>query len=73
MKKIFVLLISILTISINVALCQDTIKNKLAWWQEAKFGLFLHWGLYSATSLEWNGHPAKGNEHMMWGEKITLR
>jgi len=73
MKKRFLLSFIVLLSLINVAFCQDTTKNKLAWWQEAKFGLFLHWGLYSATSLEWNGHPAKGNEHMMWGEKIPLK
>ena len=30
--------------------------NKMAWWHEAKVGMFIHWGLYSvaANSNEWN-------------------
>ena len=45
--------------------------NKLKWWQDAKFGLFLHWGLYSIG--EWNGKPQKGNEHFMFAEHIPLK
>jgi alpha-L-fucosidase len=25
------------------------------WWKEAKYGLFIHWGLYSELAGEWNG------------------
>lgn len=25
------------------------------WWQEARFGLFIHWGLYAQLAGEWNG------------------
>lgn len=42
----------------------------MQWWQDGKFGLFLHWGLYSVG--EWNGKPQKGNEHFMFYEKIPL-
>ncbi|WP_316823835.1 alpha-L-fucosidase [Pedobacter miscanthi] len=45
-------------------------SNKMQWWQDGKFGLFLHWGLYSIG--EWNGKPEKGNEHFMFYEKIPL-
>ena len=27
--------------------------DRLAWWREARFGLFLHWGLYSTLAGEW--------------------
>ena len=43
---------------------------KLEWWKEARFGLFVHWGLYSVAAGDWNGHPYKGNEHFMLYEKI---
>lgn len=39
-------------------------------WQNDKFGLFLHWGLYSIGHS--NGRPQKSNEHFMLGEKIPL-
>ena len=25
------------------------------WWQDAKFGMFIHWGLYSQLAGEWKG------------------
>ncbi|WP_165876148.1 alpha-L-fucosidase [Mariniflexile fucanivorans] len=42
------------------------------WWKDAKFGMFMHWGLYSQTAGYWDGHIAKGNEHFMIHEKISL-
>jgi alpha-L-fucosidase len=27
----------------------------MAWWREARFGLFIHWGLYSILGGEWGG------------------
>src|SRR3954447_4650685 len=31
------------------------------WFQEAKFGLFVHWGLYSALGNEWKGKAYYGS------------
>ena len=45
----------------------------MRWWQEARFGLFLHWGLYSVAAGEWKGRPAKGAEHFMLYERIPLK
>ncbi len=50
----------------------QTDSSKLAWFKDAKFGLFLHWGLYSQTAGDWNGHPSKGGEHFMLYERIPL-
>jgi len=30
------------------------------WWQEAKFGMFIHWGLYSHLAGEWKGQKVEG-------------
>lgn len=35
-------------------------KSKLEWFREAKFGLFIHWGLYSVPAGEWNGKKNYG-------------
>ncbi|MFU1857221.1 alpha-L-fucosidase [Sphingobacterium sp. NGMCC 1.201703] len=43
------------------------------WFTEGKFGLFLHWGLYSQTAGDWNGHPTKGGEHFMLYERIPVK
>lgn len=68
-KKIFVFLILLTSLNTTNTYSQNT--DKLEWWQDAKFGLFLHWGLYSIG--EWNGKPQKGNEHFMFVEKIPLK
>jgi alpha-L-fucosidase len=45
--------------------------QRIAWWREAKFGCFIHWGVYSAYGGEWNGKPFRGYaEHMMRSQKI---
>src|SRR3954464_7738199 len=29
--------------------------KRMAWWREARLGMFIHWGLYSIPAGEWNG------------------
>jgi alpha-L-fucosidase len=29
--------------------------NRMAWWREARFGMFIHWGLYSIPAGTWKG------------------
>jgi len=26
----------------------------MEWWREARFGMFIHWGLYAVPAGEWN-------------------
>lgn len=33
---------------------------RMAWWREARFGMFIHWGLYSIPAGSWNGKPVPG-------------
>jgi alpha-L-fucosidase len=36
--------------------------QRLAWWHEAKFGMFIHWGVYSLYGGVYNGHQqARGD------------
>lgn len=37
--------------------------DKMTWWKEAKFGMFIHWGIYAI--------PARG-EWVMYNEKIPI-
>ncbi len=41
---------------------------RLNWWREAKFGLFIHWGLYAIPAGIWQGEEVAG-----LGEWIMLR
>ncbi len=38
-------------------------EPRVAWWREAKFGMFIHWGLYAI--------PGKG-EWVMWNNQINV-
>src|SRR5258706_11751789 len=52
---------------------QSTRNQRLTWWRDARFGGFIHWGVYSGPGGEWNGKPFKGYaEHLMRIQKIPL-
>lgn len=36
--------------------------NRMAWWREARFGMFIHWGLYAIPAGEWKGET----RHAEW-------
>ncbi len=49
-----------------------THEQRIAWWQDARFGMFIHWGIYSLPAGEWKGKKVSGYaEHLMRKEKIT--
>ena len=48
-----------------VAAVQDTETAaqrdaRMAWWREARFGMFIHWGLYSIPAGTWDGKQIPG-------------
>jgi alpha-L-fucosidase len=47
-------------------------EQRIQWWREAKFGMFIHWGVYSTAGGEWKGEKVNGYaEHLMRKEKIS--
>src|SRR4051812_29942659 len=48
------------------------VARRLRWWSEARFGMFIHWGLYAQDGCHWKGQDGK-TEHMMHHLKIPLR
>jgi alpha-L-fucosidase len=47
---------------------------KLKWFDEAKYGLFINWGLYSIPAGEWNGKPFDNiGEWIMHSAKIPVK
>jgi len=57
--KTLVLISLLLTSAIAVA---DPPDARLDWWREARFGMFIHWGLYAVPAGEWNGRT----DHAEW-------
>jgi alpha-L-fucosidase len=47
---------------------------RMQWFREAKFGLFIHWGLYAVPAGEWKGQPVAGlGEWIMNRAKIPVK
>ena len=42
---------------------------KMQWWKDAKFGMFIHWGIYSVPAGKWNDKTIYG-EWIMHQAKI---
>src|ERR1044072_6243362 len=42
--------------------------QRIKWWREARFGMFIHWGIYSLPAGEYNGKRSKnvGEWIMEW-------
>jgi len=46
---------------------------RMAWWREAKFGMFIHWSLFSQLGGEWKGKSYGGYaEWIMYNAKIPI-
>ena len=46
---------------------------RLDWWRDARFGLFIHWGLYAIPAGEWKGQPVPGiGEWIMYRARIPV-
>jgi alpha-L-fucosidase len=46
---------------------------RMQWWREARFGMFIHWGVYSVPAGRWNGKDIGGaGEWLMHDAKIPL-
>ena len=48
-------------------------RDRLAWWTDARFGLFIHWGLYAIPAGKWNGKEVEGiSEWIMFRAQIPI-
>ena len=57
MKKIvYILIFVFLFAGVTKAQQKSSDAAHLAWWHEAKFGMFIHWGVYSLYGGVYNGH-----------------
>lgn len=76
--KTILLLIFISTLSYAQKAGTANLQNydqKMQWWREAKFGLFIHWGPYSLYGGKYHGYSQRkgGAEWIMNRCKIPLR
>jgi alpha-L-fucosidase len=74
MKKYF-LLFAAFSFVMQFSSAQDAAKNnRMQWWHEARFGMFIHWGVYSQWAGVYHGHnQARGGaEWIMNRSKIPV-
>ena len=56
-----------------------TQNDRMEWWRDARFGLFIHWGLYAVPGGEWKGKDygqecgEQGSEWIMAGAQIPRK
>jgi alpha-L-fucosidase len=65
MKKIYIfLLLSLFSVLSAVPAISQTKSpvhgDRMQWWRDARFGMFIHWGLYAVPAGEWNGKTDYG-------------
>lgn len=64
MHKISLTAILLLISTFHIAFSQE---NRTDWWTEARFGMFIHWGLYSGTEGIWKGERHRHfNNYAEW-------
>ena len=39
---------------------KNSTNDRIGWWRDARFGLFIHWGLYSIPAGEWGNNTEHG-------------
>ncbi|CAG7651489.1 hypothetical protein PAESOLCIP111_06325 [Paenibacillus solanacearum] len=55
--------------AVKPELSEEVQDRRLVWWRDARFGMFIHWGLYSLLGGVWKGKEVPG----AYGEHIMLR
>lgn len=52
---------------------QENLDQRMEWYADAKFGCFIHWGVYSVPAGIWEGEKVGGyTEHLMRKAQIPL-
>ncbi len=46
--------------------------ERIRWFSDARFGLFLHWGIYSHLGDQWKGEHCKLAEQIQWEKQIPI-
>jgi len=55
MKSNLLRTFSLFILLATCGLAETDRDSRMAWWREARFGMFVHWGLYSGLAGNWDG------------------
>src|SRR5436190_4314214 len=59
MKKCSVIAMVVLIVATSVRAATPD-DDRMAWFKQAKFGMFIHWGIYAVPAGEWQGKSRYG-------------
>src|SRR5471030_3161915 len=75
MKKLLLISVMAWLVIANTAFAQTPSKDeRMHWWREARFGMFIHWGVYAQLAGVYDGHAQQksGAEWIMNLNKIPV-
>ncbi len=77
-KKTLIVLLTLLLMTTSSGTAKEVVKEevvkesveqrdaRMEWWRDARFGMFVHWGLYSGLAGTWEGKPVAKTGGMEW-------
>jgi alpha-L-fucosidase len=66
MKKLFIAICFLFMLAPD-AITQSATPQRTDWFRDARFGMFIHWGLYSAAEGQWKGEKLRYvNNYAEW-------
>jgi alpha-L-fucosidase len=72
-KSCLCLSLAVLFLFVSCNTIKKQPEDKMTWWRNARFGLFIHWGLYAIPAGEWKGEKIPGiSEWIMPRAKIPV-
>ena len=75
-SKLLAVILAATAMGANFCSAEETKAQRdarMAWWREAKFGMFIHWGVYSVPAGFYHGKPVPGiGEWIMNRGKIPM-
>lgn len=73
MRTLLLAFLSVFFISNQLSAQKLPDDERMAWWREARFGMFIHWGVYSLPAGTWDGRQIGGiGEWIMNRGKIPV-
>jgi alpha-L-fucosidase len=65
------LMVSLLNAAVPPAETPAQRDTRMQWWREARFGMFVHWGLYSGMAGTWEGKAVGTTGGMEWIQQLV--
>ena len=71
--RFLVVSLSLVTLTgLRAQVAGDPSAERIRWFSDARFGLFLHWGIYSHLGDQWKGEQCTKAEQIQWEKKISI-